>query len=207
MVAEVTDGGPWFAGGSGTARRIDSWLQNRAWSQHPGGGNVVFADGSVQFLSATTDVQSLRSLATARGGEATSVAVAWTDASSAPAWDEQRGEQAVQRRRQPSLPHHSRFMLIAWRVANGDVSRAATERVCPCASRWKRVRRRWFRSAVMAVRANSSSDSRTGPWCTPCAGSWCRQPCWRRGCCVGRRRFGARRHSWWAWHCRSDWPG
>ncbi|MBM4088106.1 MAG: DUF1559 domain-containing protein, partial [Planctomycetes bacterium] len=88
MVAEVTDGGPWFAGGTGTARRIDSWLQNRAWSHHPGGGNAVFADGSVQFLSATTDVQSLRALATARGGEATR----WQqdDAPAMPTPDEQR---------------------------------------------------------------------------------------------------------------------
>ncbi len=69
MVAEVTDGGPWFAGGNGTARRIDDWLQNKSWSHHPGGGNVVFADGSVQFLSSTTDIQTLRKLATAQGRE------------------------------------------------------------------------------------------------------------------------------------------
>ncbi len=96
MVAEVRDGGPWFAGGSGTARRIDSWLQNRAWSPHPGGGNAVLADGSVRFLSATTDVQSLRSLATARGGEVTPSQLQ-DDAPAAPALDEQREEETTQR--------------------------------------------------------------------------------------------------------------
>ena len=85
MVAEVTDGGPWFAGGSGTARRIDSWIQNRAWSQHGGGGNVVMADASVQFLSATTDAQSLRALATARGGEPTPQVMEQTQGSGPPA--------------------------------------------------------------------------------------------------------------------------
>ncbi len=67
MVAEVTDGGPWFAGGSGTARRIDDWVQKRTWSQHPGGGSFVFADGSVRFLSSATEPHTLRHLATARG--------------------------------------------------------------------------------------------------------------------------------------------
>ena len=85
MVAEVTDGGPWFAGGSGTARRIDSWIQNRAWSQHGGGGNVVLADASVQFLSATTDAQSLRALATARGGEPTPQVIEQDQGSGPPA--------------------------------------------------------------------------------------------------------------------------
>lgn len=69
MVAEVTDGGPWFAAGAGTARRIDDWIKNKSWSYHPGGGNWLFADGSVQFLSSDTDLQTLRQLATARGLE------------------------------------------------------------------------------------------------------------------------------------------
>ena len=71
MVAEVTDGGPWFAAGSGTARRIDEWIKNKSWSYHPGGGNCVFADGSVQFLSSDTDLQTLRQMATAAGLEPT----------------------------------------------------------------------------------------------------------------------------------------
>ncbi|MFO7908356.1 MAG: DUF1559 domain-containing protein, partial [Pirellulaceae bacterium] len=69
MVGEVTDGGPWFAGGSATARRIDDWLENKAWSHHPGGGNFVFVDGRVQFLGSSIDVQTLRRMATARGKE------------------------------------------------------------------------------------------------------------------------------------------
>jgi len=92
VVAEVTDGGPWFAGGTGTARRIDSWLQNRAWSHHAGGGNVVFADGSVQFLSATTDVQTLRSLATASGGEPNTWQADSDRAGAAPAAEQPGGE-------------------------------------------------------------------------------------------------------------------
>lgn len=69
MVAEVTDGGPWFAAGAGTARRIDDWIANKAWSHHPGGANVLYADGSVQFLSSGTDLETLRRLATAQGME------------------------------------------------------------------------------------------------------------------------------------------
>ena len=67
MVVEVLDGGPWFAGGSGTARRIDDLFEKEAWSYHPGGANVLLADGSVRFLSSDTDVQTLRHLATAQG--------------------------------------------------------------------------------------------------------------------------------------------
>jgi len=73
LVAEVADGGPWFAGGRGTARRIDDWIENRSWSQHPGGGDFLFADGSVQFLSSTTEPQTLRDLATAQGLEQATV--------------------------------------------------------------------------------------------------------------------------------------
>ena len=69
MVAEVTDGGPWFAGGAGTARRIDDWIGNKVWSHHPSGANVLLADGSVRFLSVHTDVQTLRHLATAQGSD------------------------------------------------------------------------------------------------------------------------------------------
>ena len=69
MVAEATDGGPWFAGGFGTARRIESWIESEAWSNHPGGGNVLLADGSVRFLASTIDLQTLRHLATAQGAD------------------------------------------------------------------------------------------------------------------------------------------
>ncbi|MEN6451285.1 MAG: DUF1559 domain-containing protein [Thermoguttaceae bacterium] len=71
LVAEVADGGPWFAGGHGTARRIDDWIANRTWSQHTGGGNVLFADGSVQYMTPAIDPRTLRHLATAQGGEPT----------------------------------------------------------------------------------------------------------------------------------------
>ena len=69
MVAEVTDGGPWFAGGAGTARRIDEWIERKTWSHHPGGGLVLMADASVQFIHSTTDPQMLRRLAVAQDGQ------------------------------------------------------------------------------------------------------------------------------------------
>jgi prepilin-type processing-associated H-X9-DG protein len=69
MVAEVTDGGFWYAGGSGTARQIDEWIRNQSWSNHPGGGNVLFADASTHFLHTDTGAQTLRHLATAQGGD------------------------------------------------------------------------------------------------------------------------------------------
>ena len=69
MVAEVSDGGPWFAGGNATARRIDDLIEKREWSSHPGGGNFLFADASVRYLSSTIDPQTLRHLATAQGLE------------------------------------------------------------------------------------------------------------------------------------------
>jgi prepilin-type processing-associated H-X9-DG protein len=36
---------------------------------HTGGASVVFADGSVDFLNASMDLPTLRSLVTIRGGE------------------------------------------------------------------------------------------------------------------------------------------
>jgi prepilin-type N-terminal cleavage/methylation domain-containing protein/prepilin-type processing-associated H-X9-DG protein len=74
MVAEVTDGGPWFAGGAGTARRIDELRGKETWSQHPGGGNFLFTDGSIRFVGADTEAQILRHLATAQGMEPLPVA-------------------------------------------------------------------------------------------------------------------------------------
>ena len=69
LVAEVADGGPWFAAGPSTARRIDDWIKNKTWSHHAGGGNCLLTDGSVRFLSSSIELQVLRGLATARGGE------------------------------------------------------------------------------------------------------------------------------------------
>jgi len=69
IVAEVTDGGPWFAGGAGTARPIEDWVAKRRWSHHPGGGLFAFADGSVQFVSSTTGSDTLRRVAIAQDGQ------------------------------------------------------------------------------------------------------------------------------------------
>ena len=69
IVGEVTDGGPWFAGGAGTARRIDDWIVRKPWSQHPGGGVFLFADGSVQFMTPNIDSQTLRRMAIAQDGQ------------------------------------------------------------------------------------------------------------------------------------------
>ncbi len=69
IVAEVCDGGPWFAGGAATARSIDDWIEKKTWSNHPGGGNVALADGSVRFISSAISAKTLRELATAQGGE------------------------------------------------------------------------------------------------------------------------------------------
>ena len=69
VVAEVTDGGPWYAGGAGTARRIDDWFRKETWSHHGSVANVLFADGSVRSLPTDTDLQTLRHLATAQGME------------------------------------------------------------------------------------------------------------------------------------------
>lgn len=69
IVAEVTDGGRWFAAGAGTARPIDAWIERAPWSLHPGGGQVAFADGSVRFVADDVEPATLRAMATARGRE------------------------------------------------------------------------------------------------------------------------------------------
>lgn len=48
-----------------------SWLTNETpfTSNHTGGANVAFCDGSVRFLAKTTDVNLLKQLATRAGGE------------------------------------------------------------------------------------------------------------------------------------------
>ena len=69
LVGEVVDGGPWYAGGYGTARSIDDWMAKETWSMHPGVGMFLFGDASVHPVSEGTDPQLLRSLATASGNE------------------------------------------------------------------------------------------------------------------------------------------
>ena len=58
------------------SRRYDiDWLPGRLWtwtnagSLHPGGVNVLLADGSVQFLSENTDLVILEKLAAMADGE------------------------------------------------------------------------------------------------------------------------------------------
>ena len=69
LVAEVIDGGPWFAAGQGTARSIDDLIEKKTWSPHPGAANVLLADGSVRALSPSMNPMTLRAMATAQGGE------------------------------------------------------------------------------------------------------------------------------------------
>lgn len=69
IVGEVTDGGAWFAGGAGTARPIDDWIEKDIKSPHPGGALFAMADGSVQYISRTTEPLMLRRLAIAQDGQ------------------------------------------------------------------------------------------------------------------------------------------
>ena len=75
-------GGPWAsrsllwsrgATGDGTAFygtcAINCTNDREVYSFHPGGANVVFADGSVHFLNATIDIRVFARLATRAGGE------------------------------------------------------------------------------------------------------------------------------------------
>jgi prepilin-type N-terminal cleavage/methylation domain-containing protein/prepilin-type processing-associated H-X9-DG protein len=50
----------------------DSGANDEIFSYHPGGANAGFADGSVKFLKATTNLVVLRSLVTLNGGEVVS---------------------------------------------------------------------------------------------------------------------------------------
>ena len=70
--AEAADGGPWFAAGPGTARPIDDWIKTDTWSNHPSGGNVLLADGSVRFVSANISIRTLAAFVTRNGGETVS---------------------------------------------------------------------------------------------------------------------------------------
>ena len=50
-------------------RELDRVLAEGPSSQHPGGTQVLFADGSVRFISATIDGQTFEALLTRAGGE------------------------------------------------------------------------------------------------------------------------------------------
>ncbi|MBI3837164.1 MAG: DUF1559 domain-containing protein [Planctomycetia bacterium] len=45
------------------------WQNNEMWSDHPGGINALFCDGSVHFLSEEMNLESLASLCTRNSGE------------------------------------------------------------------------------------------------------------------------------------------
>ena len=52
---------------------INCTNQREVYSFHPGGANVVLADGSVRFLQAVTDIRVLARLITRAGGEVVTV--------------------------------------------------------------------------------------------------------------------------------------
>lgn len=131
MVGEVTDGGPWFAAGYGTARPIDSWIANKTWSHHADSGNFVFADGSVQSLDANANPQTLRYLATAQGRETISDPEFSSDsrgvvAESAmpPAFGRGRGASSAVKKEEPKA-EASRQFVRQMPVANKPAGSAA----------------------------------------------------------------------------------
>ena len=77
-------GGPWASNANAVVIRgssadggtvhgpcgINCTNDRQPYSFHPGGANVLFADGSVHFLSAAIDIRVLAALATRAGGEA-----------------------------------------------------------------------------------------------------------------------------------------
>jgi prepilin-type N-terminal cleavage/methylation domain-containing protein/prepilin-type processing-associated H-X9-DG protein len=83
----LASGGPWAAGANtlqnlmgstsdGTSRpgpcALNCTNRGEVYSFHPGGANVVFADGSVHFLSASINIRTLAALITRAGGEVVS---------------------------------------------------------------------------------------------------------------------------------------
>lgn len=50
-------------------RELDRVLAEGPSSQHPGGTQVLFADGSVRFISATIKRETFEALLTRAGGE------------------------------------------------------------------------------------------------------------------------------------------
>jgi prepilin-type N-terminal cleavage/methylation domain-containing protein/prepilin-type processing-associated H-X9-DG protein len=65
----VSDGGSGFVKPSGTPVFINGNNNGELYSFHTGGANVVFADGSVHFLTAGMTPAAFAALVTARGGE------------------------------------------------------------------------------------------------------------------------------------------
>ncbi|GAC1471618.1 MAG: DUF1559 domain-containing protein [Isosphaeraceae bacterium] len=76
LLAETAAGnGRWTAGGDATVRPVDPahrpyiGMGRPFGGLHPGGVNVVFADGSVRFLSGTINPRVFEALSTIAGGE------------------------------------------------------------------------------------------------------------------------------------------
>jgi prepilin-type N-terminal cleavage/methylation domain-containing protein/prepilin-type processing-associated H-X9-DG protein len=68
----VSDGGSGFTKPSGAPVFINGNNNGELYSFHTGGANVVFADGSVHFLTASMTPAAFAALVTARGGEVNS---------------------------------------------------------------------------------------------------------------------------------------
>src|SRR5262249_36009245 len=80
---QVVDGGSWAALNSGIILQgstpdgvmrpgpcaINCTNEREVYSFHPGGANVVFADGSVRFLNKSISIRALAALVTRAGGE------------------------------------------------------------------------------------------------------------------------------------------
>jgi prepilin-type N-terminal cleavage/methylation domain-containing protein/prepilin-type processing-associated H-X9-DG protein len=71
---QVSDGAGGFTRPSGTPVFINGNNNGELYSFHTGGANVVFADGSVHFLTASMSPAAFAALVTARGGEANTAA-------------------------------------------------------------------------------------------------------------------------------------
>jgi prepilin-type processing-associated H-X9-DG protein len=76
MVVETNTGnGPWTAGGPPTLRAVDPARRpyigrGRPFGGiHPGGANVLMADGSVRFIKASIDPHVIEAISTIAGGE------------------------------------------------------------------------------------------------------------------------------------------
>jgi prepilin-type processing-associated H-X9-DG protein len=79
IVAEtIHNNGPWTAGGPITVRGLDpskppyiGGKKGQFGGTHPGGANVLFADGSVRFVRQTIAPKTFEALSTISGGEPT----------------------------------------------------------------------------------------------------------------------------------------
>ena len=166
IVAEVTDGGPWFAGGAGTARRIDDWIENEDLeSTTRAEATSLMADGSVQFLSSTTDPSD--SPPPGRRHRGRTRRSTWTvamkplrwqykrpppkrsrAATAEPAPPEKEEEAKLVARRRPHPRKRRRPRLPQPRAA------AVNARGFRCASRWRHATGRRSASAARVAREN-----------------------------------------------------